>query len=123
MNQDPLEKRLREKLPAIPPRPGFETRLQAMAREPSLSKKSGLLRHLALPALALVVITFIFATREKPQATSPVVKQSPANTTPAGLEEPVSREYRGLKNDAQWTMSLFRNTLPSMPVSKKRTEE
>jgi len=117
MKNETLEQRLREKLPAPAPRPGFETRIQAMAREPSLRKKSGLLRLLALPALALIVAALILLPRDEPapQAVVEVPDTPPAPVV--RLEEPVSREYQGLKNDAQWTLSLFRNTLPSIPLA------
>ncbi|MGB0143316.1 MAG: hypothetical protein ACPGJR_07465 [Akkermansiaceae bacterium] len=119
MTQDYLEQRLREKLPAISPRPGFETRIQALAREPHEPKRKSLFTKLALPAVALVVLVLVLAPREDPAPAPTVVEQTTPEPEPspiAALKEPVTREYEGLKKDAQWTLGLFRSALPSVPV-------
>lgn len=123
MTKDSLENRLREKVASVPPRPGFETRIQAMARESHAPRKRPLLVRLALPALALFVLAVLFSPKKKPTM-NPNVAASPSTTkSPDKFQEPVAREYQGLKNDAQWTMSLFRNSLPSIPISKKEKRE
>lgn len=124
MTPDQLDQRLREKLPAVSPRPGFETRLQALAREPDQPKKASLRARLALPALALVILALIFVpTPNKQPASAPSLVDSNPNPAPRPkIEGPVSREYEGLKNDARWTLSLVRSTVPSIPVSMKKSQ-
>lgn len=120
MTQDYLEQRLREKLPAISPRPGFETRIQALAREPHEPKRNSLFSRLALPTVALVALVLVLAPKEDPAPASTVVEKTTPEPEPstaiAALKEPVTREYEGLKKDAQWTLGLFRSALPSVPV-------
>lgn len=122
MTPDQLEQRLREKLPTATPRPGFETRLQALAREPRQPAGKRWLSHLVLPALVLpalallVVISAIAPKKDHPTA-APDIATTPQSPAPVvKIEEPVTREYEGLKNDARWTMSLVRSTFPSIPA-------
>lgn len=126
MTQDQLEQRLREKLPAVTPRPGFEPRIQALAREPYEPKRSSLLVRFALPAVALVALLLVFAPKDKPTQAPKVVEVSApdtGSTALAVLKAPVTREYEGIKKDAQWTMSLFSSAIPSIPVSIMKERE
>lgn len=118
-----LENRLREKVPTASPRPGFETRIQAMAREPYVPEKKSLARRIALPALAILAIGIVISPKNKPTesptVTQPVPVEAPAKeTTMARIEEPVQKEIEGLKKDAKWTMSLFKKALPSISLKK-----
>lgn len=123
-----LEQRLREKIPTETPRPGFETRIQAMAREPYVPEKKSLARRLAVPALAVIAIGAVLnpGGKSKPAPVAatpdPVVEpvEEPAMTA---IEEPVQREIQGLKNDAKWTMGLFQKALPSLPVKKEEEKK
>jgi hypothetical protein len=120
MTPEQLEQRLREKLPAATPRPGFETRLQALAREPYESKRKPGLARLVLPAMALVALSLILLPKD-PTSSGPTVVAPPPEPAPspiAALKEPVTREYEGLKKDAEWTLALFRSALPSVPAMR-----
>jgi hypothetical protein len=127
MNIQALENRLREKIVTETPRPGFETRIQAMAREPFSPEKKGFIRRFAVPAMAVLAIVVVISPKDKPDG-QPVAKApAPVRNTDeqvAGITEeaPVQREIRGLKNDAKRTVSLFQKALPSIPVSKDQTE-
>ncbi len=123
-----LEQRLREKIATGTPRPGFETRIQAMAREPHVPEKKSLMRRLAVPALAVVAIGAVLnpgdKTKPAPVVTTPAPVIEPVEEPAmAAIEEPVQKEIEGLKNDAKWTMSLFQKALPSLPVKKKEEQE
>lgn len=124
-----LEERLREKIATETPRPGFETRIQAMAREPYVPEKRSLFRRLAVPALALLAIGIVISPKDQKTSDQPVVTQPDPveapieETTMTKIEEPVQKEIKGLKNDAQWTMSLFKKALPSIPIEKKQGQE
>ena len=123
MTQDSLEQRLQEKLPANLPSPGFETRIQALAREPYEIKRKPFLAKLALPAVALVALVLVFAPKDDPTPAPVIFDQSTPNpkTPPiVALEEPLTREYEGLKKDAEWTLGLFRSALPTIPVKLGR---
>lgn len=118
-----LEQRLREKFATETPRPGFETRIQAMAREPYVPEKKSLMRRVAVPALAVVAIGAVLNPKDKspqqPIAATPAPVIEPIEEPAmAAIEEPVQREIQGLKNDAKWTMGLFQKALPSLPVKK-----
>lgn len=124
MNIQDLENRLREKIVTEIPRPGFETRIQAMTREPFAPEKKGFFRRFVVPAMAVLAIFVVIAPKEKPagevvaQTPDPVELKEEAITATRG-EAPVQREIQGLKNDARRTMSLFQKALPSIPVRKK----
>ena len=128
MTQDTLEKRLREKVPVATPHPGLETRIQARARTTSAAEQKPHVRHLVFPALAVLTFSAIifiptFLPRNEPTHQSPVTSQ-PASLPPSSqFQEPVRREYEGLKKDAQWTMSLVRDTVPSLPVSLNKPDQ
>ncbi len=127
MKTNSLEQRLREKIPTETPRPGFETRIQAMAREPHVPEKKPLLRRLAVPALALIAIAAVFSPKGKTPKQNVVVTPTPVeelteDSALTKIEQPVQREIQGLKNDAKWTMGLFQKALPSISVKKKEKE-
>ena len=127
MNTDTLENRLRVKITTETPRPGFETRIQAMAREPYVPEKKSLTRRIAMPALAILAIGIVISPKEKP-AEPPVADKADPIEPPVEesamtkIEEPVKREIEGLRNDAKWTMSLLKKALPSIPVETKKQE-
>ncbi|MDA7865826.1 hypothetical protein OAE72_01835 [Akkermansiaceae bacterium] len=128
MTTQTLETRLREKIVTETPRPGFETRIQAMAREPFAPEKKGFIRRFAVPAMAVLAIFVVIAPGGKPSGEA--VSVAPIAVEPTNVaitesinEAPVQREIRGLKNDARRTMSLFQKALPSFPISKKQQEE
>ncbi len=128
MNIQALENRLREKIVTETPRPGFETRIQAMAREPFTPEKKGFIRRFTVPAMAVFAIFIVIAPKDKPAG--PAISKTPApveategSVTGATEQAPVQREIQGLKNDAARTMSLFQKALPSLPTRKKQEEE
>ena len=128
MTPPSLEDRLRVKITTASPRPGFETRIQAMAREPYVPEKKSLTRRIAMPALAILAIGVALSPKDKPKNKPIVVTPDPiveptGETALTKIEEPVQREIQGLKNDAKWTMGLFKKALPSIPVGKKTEEE
>lgn len=127
MNTEMLENRLREKIVTEAPRPGFETRIQAMAREPYTPEKKGLIRRFAVPVMAVLAILIVIAPKNrtpKPAVTEGPEQQDKPIEKVAEVQTPapVEREIQGLKNDAKWTMSLFQKALPSLPVQKKKEE-
>lgn len=123
-----LENRLREEIVTETPRPGFETRIQAMARERLVPEKKTLIRRFAIPVMAIIAIFVIIAPKEKP--TSPTFAKTPqtANFPEKTIveitgEAPIQREIQGLKNDAQRAMNLFKKALPSIPVRKREKND
>jgi hypothetical protein len=128
MTTQTLETRLREKIVTETPRPGFETRIQAMAREPFAPEKKGFIRRFAVPAMAVLAIFVVIAPGDKPSGQAVTVAPIAVEPTNVAITEsineaPVQREIRGLKNDARRTMSLFQKALPSFPIRKKQQEE
>ncbi len=117
MNQEHLENLLREKSPTEKPRPGFETRIQALAREPREPRKATFnFAWLALPGLAAVVITLIML-RTAPAKAPPLVSiptVQPSKVTQAVAESPMHREVDGLKNDTRRVLALFQRQVPSI---------
>lgn len=124
-----LETRLREKIATETPRPGFETRIQAMAREPFVPEKKSLTRRFALPALAVLAIGIVISPKDEEKTETPIASQPDPIEPPleetaiTKIEKPVQKEIEGLKNDAKWTMSLFKKALPSIPASKEKKAE
>jgi len=124
MNTNSFENRLRVKITTTIPRPGFETRIQAMAREPHIPEKKSLTRRLAVPALAVLAIAIIVSPKDQPAEPAVADQTEPIEppveeSTMTKIEEPVQKEIEGLKNDAKWTLSLFKKALPSISVEKK----
>ena len=122
MNPQALEKLLREKVATEKPRPGFETRIQAMAREPRMPKKSPLPRWIALGGLSAVALT-ILTPRDKaaprivetrPQPGPPV--EVKIVETETALTAPVHKEIEGMKNDARRAWDFLSGAVPSMTV-------
>ncbi|MDB4282353.1 hypothetical protein N9882_01765, partial [Akkermansiaceae bacterium] len=75
MNREILEQRLRQPLEKAQPRPGFETRLRAMAHhelKPTRQLKRSRL-WLAVPAFAALFLLLLIADPEK-QTTAPVAQ-------------------------------------------------
>ena len=81
MNTYSLEPRLREKITTEIPRPGFETRIQAMAREPFIPDEKGLTRRFALPALAVLAIGVVLSPKDEPTQQPLVVTPAPRHRT------------------------------------------
>ncbi|MFT6863052.1 MAG: hypothetical protein ACJAVK_001613 [Akkermansiaceae bacterium] len=128
MNTNSFENRLRVQIKTAIPRPGFETRIQAMAREPYAPEKKSLVRRFVVPALAVLAIAIVVSPKDKPAEPAIVAKPEPLKrpieeTVMTKIEEPVQKEIEGLKNDAKWTLSLFKKALPSIPVGKKEKKE
>ncbi len=128
MTTKSLENRLREKILTAPPRPGFEMRVQAMARERLAPEKKLFIHRYAIPAMAIIAIFIIIAPKENPTPqtlakTPEAIKPSKNTILETAGETGVQREIQGLKNDAQRAISLFRKALPSIPVRKKNNKE
>ena len=128
MTTQTLETRLREKIVTETPRPGFEKRIQAMAREPFAPEKTGFIRRFAVPAMAVLSIFVVIAPGRKPPGQAITVGPRVVDPTNVAITEsineaPVQREIQGLKNDARRTMSLFQKALPSFTIRKKQQEE
>lgn len=128
MTTQALENRLREKIVTESPRPGFETRIQTIAREPRSQEKKSFIRRFAAPAMAVLAIFVIIAPKDNPASQTIAI----ANEVPELTEEAVAvsskvvsvqHEIQGLKNDAQRTMSLFKKALPSIPTRKKQAQK
>ena len=128
MTTKSLENRLREKIVTDPPRPGFETRVQAMARERFAPERKLFIHRYAIPVMAIIAIFVIIAPKEKPSTptlakTPEAIKPSTDTILETTEETGVQREIRGLKNDAHRAISLFKKALPSIPVRKKNNKE
>jgi hypothetical protein len=124
MNKDQLETLLRAQVETAPPRPGFETRIQALSREPFEAKKKPR-SWIAIPALAAITLGLILS---KPtDAPSPRVVQVVEPVSPekedslSFIEDsPVHRELEAVKSDAEKTMSFLSRSLPSLSLTKKK---
>jgi hypothetical protein len=126
MNNEILEQRLRQPLEKATPRPGFETRLQAMAHHELKPTRSDRVRSrlwLTLPTFALLFLLAIIAAPEKDQippvakAPAPIVEVQPAFTLikPSALKD----EARGIENDARRTADFLFKAMPSISFTKK----
>ena len=127
MTTETLESRLREKIVTETPRPGFETRIQAMAREPFTPEKKGIIRRFAVPVMAVLAILAVISPKDQAAKSAVAEGDEDPDTTTEEVADtqapaPVAREIQGLKNDAKWTMSLFQKALPSIPVQKENKE-
>lgn len=128
MNPNSLEKILREKIATEKPRPGFETRIQAMAREPYTADENHRFRWIAGVSVAAVALLVTFPrTPHSPQPELPgkLVEITPSPTTESALvvasdsvKEPVSREIEGIKSDARRAFDFLSNAVPSMTKAK-----
>jgi hypothetical protein len=126
MNNEILEQRLRQPLKKATPRPGFESRLQAMARHELKPTRSDRVRSrlwLALPAFALLFLLAIITAPKQDQtppvarAPAPIKEEQPAFTLiePTALKD----EARGIENDARRTADFLFKAMPSISITKK----
>lgn len=127
MKDQELNARLHRRVPVTPPRPGFEARLRATARESLESSETR--RPSLLPvwsALALVLVLFLtllwqFRPREEKAPVTRLPKFKPVST--ARFREPVRNEYDALRNEARFSLSLVRGTLPSLPLPQEKQDQ
>jgi len=119
MNPESLENLLREKIVTEKPRPGFETRIQAMAREPRIMAKRRSDRWMAGLALAAVVLVVSLPKQPKSplpatvDATPPQMEIKVA-ATKIKEETPVHKEIEGMKSDARRAFDFLSDTIPSL---------
>lgn len=132
MNTESLERLLREKVPTEEPRPGFETRLQALAREPILARKRAYRGVLGFGVSLVASILTVMTLSDSNRQPAPPVVNVPAPQTIASLlsggtglalfghatrpESPVRREIADLKKDARSVFDFLSESVPSMPV-------
>ncbi|YCM43809.1 hypothetical protein V2O64_21100 [Verrucomicrobiaceae bacterium 227] len=121
MNTESLEKLLREKVATESPRPGFETRIQAMAREPRVMENHRSYRGLAGLGLSLAALALVISLPEQPKPSSPALVEiapAPVETKIAiaetKVETPVQKEIEGMKSDARRAFDFLSGTVPSM---------
>lgn len=131
MNTEQLETLLRAQVETAPPRPGFETRIQALSREPYETKGRKSRRWLAVPALA--ALTFVLLLSKPKDEPAPAVVEV-KDPVPAEIETadeslsfiddtPVHREIEAVKSDAERTMNFLSRSLPSLSLTKKKEKE
>jgi hypothetical protein len=117
MKTESLENLLREKIATEKPRPGFETRIQAMAREPRvMEKRRGYLWLTGLGIAALAVMA-LMPREEKPSSTLAGPLSPPelkVALTETRLETPVQKEIEGMKSDARRAFDFLSSTVPSL---------
>lgn len=124
MNKDQLEPLLRAQVETAVPRPGFETRIQALSREPFEEKKKRR-TWVAIPAMAAIALGLIISRPEdKPAPAVADVVEPIAPETEDSLsfieDTPVHREIEAVKSDAEKTMSFLERSLPSLSLTKKK---
>lgn len=127
MKDQELNARLRRRVPVTPPRPGFEARLRATARESlesSETRRPSLFPVWSALALALVLfLTLLWQVRPREEK-APVTrlpKFKPVST--ARFREPVRNEYDALRNEARFSLSLVRSAIPSLPLPLPREKQ
>ena len=131
MNTEQLETLLRAKVETEPPRPGFETRIQALSREPYETKQKRSRRWLAVPTLAAVTFVLVLSKPKDDPGPAVVEAQDPVPVVEAQPEEsltfiedtPVHREIEAVKSDAERTMSFLSRSLPSLSLTKQKKEK
>ncbi len=123
MKKDQLESLLRAPVEAAIPRPGFETRIQALSREPFKAKKKSR-SWIAIPAFAAITLGLVLSrSNDKPApavvAPAPVVEEKDESL---GFIEntAIYREIAAVKPDAEKTMSSLSRSLPSLSLTKKK---
>jgi hypothetical protein len=124
MKKDQLESLLRAPVEAAIPRPGFETRIQALSREPFEAKKKNR-SWIAIPAFAAITLGLVLSrSNDKPApavvvAPPPVVEEKDESLS--FIEDTaVYREIEAVKSDAEKTMSFLSRSLPSLSLTKKK---
>ena len=124
MKKDQLESLLRAPVEAAIPRPGFETRIQALSREPFKAKKKSR-SWIAIPAFAAITLGLVLSRPNDKPAPAVVVAPAPVveeKDEPLGFIEDTAlyREIVAVKSDAEKTMSFLSRSLPSLSLTKKK---
>ncbi len=124
MKKDQLESLLRAPVEAAIPRPGFETRIQALSREPIEAKKKSR-PWIAIPAFAAITLGLVLSRPNDKPAPAVVVAPAPVveeKDEPLGFIEDTAlyREIVAVKSDAEKTMSFLSRSLPSLSLTKKK---
>ena len=130
MKKDQLESFLRAPVEAAIPRPGFETRIQALSREPFKARKKSR-SWIAIPAFAAITLGLVLSRpNDKPApavVVAPAIVVAPAPVVeekdePLGFIEDTAlyREIVAVKSDAEKTMSFLSRSLPSLSLTKKK---
>ncbi|MEJ6582194.1 MAG: hypothetical protein QNL68_20620 [Akkermansiaceae bacterium] len=119
MNTDSLERLLREKIATEKPRPGFETRIQAMARESRSMEEHRSYRWLVGFGIAAVALVASLPKESKPVLPETVETTPPLEATQVALTEiktetSVQKEIEGMKSDARRALYFLSNTVPSL---------
>ena len=119
MNTETLEKLLREKIAVETPRPGFETRIQAMARETRSMENRRSYRWIA--GLGIAAVALVASLPKEPKPAPPAMVEAtppPAQSTLAITEtksaSTVQKEIEGIKSDARRAFDVLSNTMPSL---------
>ena len=129
MKKDQLESLLRAPVEAAIPRPGFETRIQALSREPFKAKKKSR-SWIAIPAFAAITLGLVLSRpndKPAPAVVAPAIVVAPAPVVeekdePLGFIEDTAlyREIVAVKSAAEKTMSFLSRSLPSLSLTKKK---
>ena len=124
MKKDQLESFLRAPVEAAIPRPGFETRIQALSRESFEAKKKNR-SWIAIAAFAAITMGFFLSRPDDKPAPAVVVAPAPVveeKDKPLNFIEDtaVYREIEAVKSDAEKTMSFLSRSLPSLSLTKKK---
>lgn len=118
MKTESLENLLREKIATEKPRPGFETRIQAMAREPRVMEKRRGYLWLAGLGMTAVAMVALFPKEQKSSPSTMAHTAPPAELktalTETRRETMVQKEIEGMKSDARRAFDFLSNTVPSL---------
>ena len=124
MKKDQLEPLLRAPVETAIPRPGFETRIQALSREPYEAKKKSR-SWIAIPTFAAITLGLVLSkpndepTPSVVETSDPVVEEKDESLS--FIEDTaVHREIEAVKSDAEKTMSFLERSLPSLSLTKKK---
>jgi len=124
MNKEQLETLLRSPVEAALPRPGFETRIQALSREPFEAKRKRR-TWIAIPTFAALTLGLVLSTPDDKPASIVVETPTPdVEQTDESLsfieDTAVHREIEAVKSDAEKTMSFLERSLPSLSLTRKK---
>ncbi|BCX47010.1 hypothetical protein HAHE_09180 [Haloferula helveola] len=120
MNENDIDRLLREQSPEVPVRPGLETRIRASLRNVEQRRRLPLVSILVPAALAIAIVVALLPEKPAEEVVdTPAPSELIEPVTEFAIEEPLpvntlGNEARALRNDAERTGRFLLDCLPSI---------